>query len=244
MKQEFPASIVQINYLFPLKKWRILDLRTLLKKSLYENSYDAFTKMLLRLEKKNLIDSFIDPFTKNKFIYLTKEGDQYIGDKEHSPAMAPQSLIHDSKVTKLAIILLELSNFIDCELEHEKQIQGGFKMQNKIIPDATIHGQKNGQKFKVAFELELTRKSKGRYLTKVQSYLSSSYYDFIIYYFHSKNIMESYKKTIEEKCGDTSNRKIIYAYNENLLLKGFNFDNSTVIYKNKKCSFKDLFDQP
>jgi DNA-binding MarR family transcriptional regulator len=244
MNQEFPASIVQINYLFPLKKWRILDLKTLLDKSLYHHSYEAFTKMLQRLEKKKMIESFIDPFTKNKFVYLTKEGDSYLGGTDNSPMLSTNSLIHDSRVVKLVLELLNLSYFTGSELEHENKQRGSFNNRTGNIPDAVLLGKKDEQKFRVALELELTRKTKTRYLAKAGQYLNTTYYDFVIYFFQSKSLLESYKKNIDEKFGTDSNTKIIYAYNEKLFLKGFDFMESRIIFLNRKGDFSTIFGEP
>jgi hypothetical protein len=241
MEAIYPASGIQINYLEPLKEWRILDLKNLMKKARYERGYVGFTKILSNLEKKKLIGSFIDPFSRRKYLYLTNEGNQYLGGDCNSPAIRQDTLVHDSKMVVLVLELLKLESFYGFELEHIIKGSKEFGTTYKICPDAIMLGDKGGTKFKLAVELELTRKSKNKYLTKIGQYLNSDYYDFVLYFFQSKGVMNSYRKHIVDRFGEDSNKRILYVLNENLLTKKFNFDDSVAYHKNKEGKLDAVF---
>jgi hypothetical protein len=235
------ASGIQINYLEPLKQWRILDLKNLMRESKYEATYKGFCKMLLRLEQKNMIGSFREPYSGRKYLFLTKEGDSYLGGNDNPPAISEHTLVHDAKVVDLVLEFLKLESSYGFELEHQIKDTKAFGTTYRICPDAIIFGQKGQGKFKIALELELTRKTKAKYLAKVGQYLSSSYYNFVVYFFQNKGVMNSYRKHIQEKYGHESDRKILYVLNEKLLTNSFNFDESITYYKNKEGKLDALF---
>ena len=64
----------QLNYLYPLNKWRFLDLEALFEESQYPGSLSGFRKMILRLEKKEMLQSFRSGRFGRKYVYLTKKG--------------------------------------------------------------------------------------------------------------------------------------------------------------------------
>ncbi len=241
MEVIYPASGMQLNYLEPLKIWRILDLRSLMKESKYEATYKGFCKLLLRLEKKKVIGSFREPFSGKKYLYLTKEGNDFLGGSENPPSISRATLIHDAKVVELVLEFMRLESIYGFELEHQIRDMKSFGTTYQICPDAVMLGQKGKTKFKLAIELELTRKTKEKYLSKMGQYLSSSYYDFVVYYFQSRGVMNSYMKHIRDKYGDESDRKILYVLNEKLLTNKFNFDESIAFHKNKEGRLENVF---
>ena len=241
MEVIYKASEVQINYLEPLKEWRILDLKNLMRKSKYEATYKGFCKVLLRLEKKNMIGSFREPFSGRKYLFLTKEGDSYLGGEDNPPAISKDTLVHDAKVVDLVLEFLKLKSSYGFELEHQIRNTKAFGTTYRICPDAIILGEKGKGKYKLALELELTRKTKVKYLAKVGQYLSSNYYNFVVYFFQNKGVMNSYRKHIQEKYGDESDRKILYVLNEKLLTNSFKFEESIAHYKNKEGKLDALF---
>lgn len=241
MEVIYPASGIQINYLEPLKKWRILDLKNLMVKTNYELGYVGFTKILSNLEKKSLIGSFRDPFSRKKYLYLTKEGNQYLGGDVNPPAVSKDTFVHDAKVVELVLEFLKLKSFYGFELEHQIMNTKTFGTSYQICPDALMLGEKEGEKFKLAIELELTRKTKAKYLAKIGQYIDSSYYQFVVYFFQNRGVMNSYRTHIKDKYGDESDRKILYVLNEKLLTNKFVFEESVTHYKEKVGKLDALF---
>jgi DNA-binding MarR family transcriptional regulator len=241
MEAIYPASGVQINYLEPLKDWRILDLKNLMAKVNYELGYVGFTKIISNLEKKNLVKSFRDPFSRKKYLYLTNIGNDYLGGNMNPPAISKETFVHDAKVVELVLEFLKLHSFYGFELEHQIKDLKSFGTSYRICPDAVMLGEKDGGKFKLAIELELTRKTKAKYLSKVGEYLNSSFYDFVVYFFQNKGVMNSYRTHIRDKYGLDSDRRILYVLNEQLLSKNFVFDDSVAFYKTKEGRVDELF---
>lgn len=229
----YPASIVQVNCLLPLKKWRILNLSNLYELTSYQAKYDAFIKMIRNLEKKNLVKSFRDPTTRRKYIYLTREGDKELGGELKNPEVSIDTLAHDSKVSE---IVLELFKSRLCEgfaLEHDHKVEG-------INPDAVLYGEKKGQKTQIALELEITRKSRGNFLPKIEQYVTSSKYDLVLYYFSKRGVFNSYQKLIKEEFGDEVNGRIAYLLDENLWSQELNLNTVETIYKGQRRSIHEL----
>ncbi|MBG59509.1 MAG: hypothetical protein CMJ16_03525 [Peredibacter sp.] len=241
MEVNFQMNGIQINYLSPLKKWRLLDLRNLMKACNYEASYISFVKMILRLEKKRMVGSAYDPFTRRKYLYLTKEGNNYLGGDDSPPSISKETFVHDAKVVELILELMKLNCFYGFELEHEISAKSNFKVGYKICPDAILMGEKKKKKFKLALELELTRKTKSKYLGKISQYLDSSYYDYVFYLFQNKGVLESYKATTEDKFGVQASKKILFGLNENLLSRSFDLAETNVHFKEKEIKIHELF---
>ncbi len=142
MEVIYPTSGMQLNYLEPLKKWRILDLKSLMRESRYEATYKGFCKMLLRLEQKNIIGSFREPFSGRKYLYLTKEGNHSLGGNANPPSISRTTLVHDAKVVELVLELMKLESIYGFELEHQIRDMKSFGSTYQICPDAVMLGQK------------------------------------------------------------------------------------------------------
>lgn len=241
MRVDYPASVTQIQFLRPLRKWRILSLNDLKEECIFPMNYTNFARRIYRLENNdNLVKSFIDPYTKQKFIYLSEKGVSYICDKSHAPSISPQTLVHDAKVSILAREFLKLSAIEDFTLEHEfkEKLFKGYTVR----ADAILHAHKNEHRFKIALELELTRKCKSRITNKVLSQINSNSLDYIIYFFQDENLLKAYKRIIEEKLGEESNKKVLYALNPNLMLKDFNFSDTYLIINGDEKKLVEIFD--
>jgi len=98
-------------------------------------------------------------------------------------------------------------------LEHEINDKSVFIGTSKINPDALFEGERKGKKFKLAFELELTRKCKQRIIQKAMHYSENDYYDYALYMFGQKSLVESYMETIVAKIGNERMHKLMFFYN-------------------------------
>ncbi|MDP7320718.1 MAG: hypothetical protein QF441_08930 [Bacteriovoracaceae bacterium] len=119
---EHIASATQIHFLKPLEKWRILSIENLMQDSFYPGTYESFAKKLYRMEKgKKLIESYIDPYTKKKYVYLTKKGASYVCDESNHLSPSANTIIHDTKVSMLTREFINLELFRRFHLEHEER---------------------------------------------------------------------------------------------------------------------------
>lgn len=229
----YPASIVQVNSLMPLKEWRVLSLLNLYELSNYPAKYSAFVKMIHNLEKKNLINSFRDPRFKRKYVYLTKEGNLETGGEVKSPEISQNSLAHDSKVSEIVLELFQNNLCRNFMLEHEIDSVG-------MRPDAFLYGEKKEQQFQIAFELEITRKTKSKLIPKLQSYIDSDKHDLVLYYFSKQGVLDSYRNFIKKEFGSAGESKFAYALDQNLWSEELELGRVEVTYKGKTKSLYEF----
>ena len=231
---------LHLNYLGPLIKWRILDLQTMLGQCNYNGSAKAFRKLIVGLEKKNLIKSYIDPHSKKKYVHLTDVGESYLGVNEGRPSVSRETFYHDCKVSEICRELLLFNTVKEIQLEHELVDRSSFHNQYKICPDALISGEKKGAKFKIAFELELTRKAKSKYVAKAKQYFESTVFDYALYFFASRGVFESYKNSFGEAIGEKCSSKIMLAYNGELLSKDFDITKTNIYFEHKEVAIEKI----
>lgn len=236
-----PLSAIQINYLKPLQKWRILSLKDLREVCGFESSYVSFARMILRLEKRQFIESFYDPFNRRKYIYLTREGSKYVDGAENKPSISKDTLVHDAAVVRIILEFMHRNYFYGFELEHEFSRDTYNTAEFKVCPDAMLFGEKKEKKFRMAFELELNRKSKQKYLNKAELYLKSNLFDYALYFFHDEGILNSYRQAVESKFGVETNQKILWALNPSLLGKEFSIQKTQVFFKGEVAPLESIF---
>lgn len=230
----------QLNYLYPLNKWRFLDLQSLFQESQYPGSLSGFRKLILRLERKEIVQSFRSGQFGRKYVYLTKQGGSRLGLDEAALNVSTETLLHDGRVADIARSFLDFSTITRVELEHEIILARG---SNTHLPDACFYGKRMGKDFRLAFELELTRKAKTKYLDKMSFYLNSNFYEYVLYFFQSYGIYESYKKHLESEKGAKAFEKIMFAINPNINKQDPRIGETTLFFRGKEVRLRDIFDQ-
>lgn len=230
----------QLNYLYPLKKWRLLDIDSLKKESQYPGTYSGFKKFIQKLEKRDVINSFRLGNSRRKYVYLTKQGEAQVGLDNAALNLSTETLLHDSKVADICRSLLDLRAIKRVVLEHEIISEKG---KTQYVPDALITFESEGESFKMAFELELTRKSKAKYMDKIEHYVNSRFYDYALYFFNARGVFESYRKTIEQSLGASAFEKIMLVLNSNLNQKEPQYEESLLYFMGKEVRLKDIFDK-
>ncbi len=235
MEKLLNVKTIHIQYLQPLLKWKILDLSTLMNEAEYDLHITGFQKIIQRLERLEVVKSFRDPWNKRKYIYLAKNGLKIFHDDTNSNIKADQYLVHDAKVVEIARQFLDINCFKETDFCHH------FSKRNKLIPDCTFNGNKNGKSFKMAFELEITRKSHSRIEDKIEQYLESSKYDYIFYLFCNKLVFESYIKLIKNKFDQSAFNRLMFFWNPTIFSKEIRLNESIGIFKMKEVKFHELF---
>jgi hypothetical protein len=189
-----------------------MDVNSLRKECLRAPEYHNFCRIIRDLQEKKILEGYRDPYSRKKFVYLSSVGEGRLSLKENPTSISNETLIHDLKVSEVTRYLLDSGLVDDVELEHEIHDKRNFRLTYKIIPDAILHLEKKGHKFKIAFELELTRKSNQRLIEKMKQYETSSFYHYVMYFFPTKNLMEKYIAQAEEKLGAPSLGKFMFFY--------------------------------
>lgn len=241
MSEIFHLNSLHLNYLTPLLKWRVMDLESLRKECLRVPKYKNFNRIIRNLEKKNILEGYRDPFSRKKFIYLSSFGEGQLSLKENPTALSKDTLIHDIRVSEIARGLISRGWVDDVELEHQIHDKRNFKMEFKVIPDAILHLEKRGHKYRLALELELTRKNNQRLVEKVKQYEASIYYNYVLYIFPSSSLMEKYIEVITDKLGVDALKRIMFFCHQNISSDADNFEAIDGIFAGKEVQFKDVF---
>ena len=175
MSLEAKINPEHFKVLYPLKDWRVLDLASLHSKSDARLSQSSLIRLILRLEKAKVIKGFRDPWSRKKYVYLTKFGEELISLNEYPTAISNESLFHDLRVVDLGLEFLKNGVFKKIRFEHQIVNKKNYVTNLALIPDAEIDGEMNGKNFSLAIELELHQKSKDRLKKKGEQYLGALY---------------------------------------------------------------------
>lgn len=238
MENIMQVNSLKLDCLRPLGKWRIMDLISLQEAHKDQYSYWHLHKMVSRFEKAKVIHSFKDPWTKRKVIYLEGLGRGLLG-VEKAGAINQETLLHDLKVSQMAQGLLRGSVFTDVHLEHE--LSKKLFLSGELSPDAILNGIKNGKRFSMALELELTRKANERIISKAKHYLNASHINYVLYLFCSQNLFESYKKVFDEGLPDIWNSKLMLFVNKSLMSKSFDINCAVGVFDKQEVHFNEIF---
>src|SRR5690606_26572366 len=212
MDKKMNLNSLHLNYLTPLLKWRVLDINSLRKECLNAPKYHNFCRVIRKLEKEKILEGYRDPHSRKKFVFFSSSGERLLSPKENPTAISNETVIHDLKVSEITHYLYDNNRVDDVELEHEINDKRNFKSIYKIIPDAILHLEKKSHQFKIAFELELTRKSNQRITEKMKQYEDSSFYSYVLYLFPTEKLMEAYIEQAKEKLGMESMGKLMFFY--------------------------------
>jgi hypothetical protein len=234
-------SSLHLNYLEPLLKWRVLDIESLRKECFRAPKYHNFYRIIRTLEKQKVLEGYRDPFNRKKYVYLSSFGESQLSLKENPTALSKDTLIHDIKVVEVTKAMLEIGWIQEAELEHRINNRRQLKTTYKVIPDAALYGVKNGVKFTMAFELELTRKNNQRIVEKANQYLDGGQFNYVLYLFSKKSLMEKYMEVLSEKIGKEIFDRMMFFYNENLTAKTGEIGEWQGHFKGKAILLKELF---
>jgi hypothetical protein len=224
--------------LTPLKKWRILSVRDLKEQSGHNGSRSSFYKIITKLENYLLIDSFINSWSNEKFIYLMPNAIKVLGSENKLLPVNRDQRFHDAIVTRIALNFKEYHFVKDIYLDQE--IGKIFPLIEKN-PDILITGQLK-KEFRLAVEVELTQKSKKRVVEIFRSYSQSIAVNNIIYITDKLSLYKTYLRYLDELKEEINTDKFIFIYKKDLNNKTFNIINSKILYQGHETSLKQLFD--
>lgn len=222
--------------LTPLLKWRILSVRELKNQSEYSGSQSAFYKIISKLEKNNLIESFMNHWSNEKFLYLKPNALVALGEEKFLLPINKDIRFHDAIVTKVALYLKTYS-FVK-EIFLDQEISKQFPLMEKT-PDILIQGETNIP-FRLAFEIELTQKNKTRVQDILRRHSESKIVNNVVYITDKKSIFNSYLSHLQEMKTSINHSKFIFIYEKDLNAKTFNLLNSKALYGDKETSLREL----
>lgn len=198
----FEYQYGHLNYLTPLLKWRIMDIKSLKEMSSFPKNYYSFCRLVRSMEEKAILKSKRDPDNKKKYVYLTELGERALAGDEGSTCINPETLKHDKWVSEIIQGLMLRGWIHDFKLEHEIKSRGIRSMSQVLIPDAVLYGEKNQVQYSMAFELELNQKIYPRIVEKVRQYAHGKDYDYCLYLFPNPRLLKSYLQVIQQKVSE------------------------------------------
>ncbi|MBC7540148.1 MAG: hypothetical protein H7281_15090 [Bacteriovorax sp.] len=243
-----------IEIINALDKWGVLTLRSLHKQLTSNISIHGLRRKIHRLAIEEFVYiSRLD--NKNEMIILpTKKTLNHL--KSPRSSIDESMVYHNLFISILGIELMNRENVHYYKLPHEYQtsrVPNAFSSTNSLelslSPDAYLGISHNDKIFKVAIEVELTQKSSDRVYEKFIQYKESTYFDYVIYFFKSKSILNSYRRRIQELImenkSETSqkglNGKIIFLYSSQNHQYGSILANSTMECATKELSIEKFF---
>jgi len=224
--------------ILPLCKWKILSTDELRKLSEYKNGRHAFYKIVRKLENYCLVDSYIDVWTNEKFIYLTDDGINALGDECDFSTVNRVTRFHDALAIKIS---RQISQHPYCyKVVPDYQIIKEVKKNLKHLPDAIITFN-NHRFFSISLEIELTQKSRKRVEEIFEYHLTNRVADKILYLFNKESVFEAYKEvqSIMRSDGYQGMENLILVYCPELTKRGFNILEQEIEVGYRREKFKE-----
>lgn len=230
-------SPVHISLIEPLLKWKILGLPELQKITTCPGTRSNLYKKIERLEKEKFIGSFIDPFTKKKFIFLDRSGLNFFAEDLMTP-INHENAYHDSLSSEFGFLLSRYSFVKNVLMEHS--VLKSYPLI-RHRPDGIIEGIHHKKEFKMAFEIELTIKNKKRILETFSFYNNSEYFNNVIYVFGMPQVYETYLRVFRESQEEFNKEKFLFLILPKLYQRSFDFVDSEVTYLDRKTTLGAIF---
>ena len=225
-----------LDLLLPLKKWKILNVQSLKTASEYQGTNSGFYKVISKLEKNLLIESFTNMWSSEKFVYLLPKGHHALGIKEGAPTINTDSRFHDAIVSSVARFF-EKAHFTK-EVYLDFQMKEHFPLLERT-PDCLIEGEfKN--KFRLAVEVELTQKSLDRLRQIFRTYSSSKVVNQILYITDKKSIFDAYTNFFQQQGGEIIKEKFMFMWATDLSKGKADLAGSPVLFKGKMSSLGEI----
>lgn len=207
--------------------WRYLGISEISEATGWKSSKRALERILVRMEKAGLVQSFSPVMVTRKFWFASKFiHSQYIGEgKWH---INEEIKTHD---TALSAFLFRLSQLpmID-EATYFESIKER-SMINMIEPDGHFYWNLNGRKIFCALEIELNRKNQEKIKSKMKTIyegsrvLGDSPFRFVFYLFTDMKILEAYKRYHSEVMEDlgleVNQNRIFFLFTDQIFESNF-----------------------
>ncbi len=223
-----------------LGSWRVLDLKTLLRRVDYNYSYQAFAKRVKKLEDFGYLGSIYFQ-SYRKYLYLTEKGLKEAGLERAWP-INKDILHHDIIAVNVFSYFLGQVGIKNGNINLDRA--GADKR-----PDCYLTLKPNTKNINtLAIEVELTQKSYTRIDDKFLDYLKGESYDLVLYLFQKAATFDAYKKTLEhidsqrdplkrKMCRD----KIMLLLEPEIKHRTFNLMESVCAFEGKIEKFRDIF---
>ncbi|PIP96127.1 MAG: hypothetical protein COV37_07710 [Bdellovibrio sp. CG11_big_fil_rev_8_21_14_0_20_39_38] len=205
-------------------------------------NYFNFCKIIRSLEKAKILEGYRHPFNRKKYVYLSPFGEGQLSLTENPSSVSKETLIHDIKVSEIGKSFVDQGWMNNVQLEHELHNKRNFRVTYKIIPDALLEGAKNGVSYKVALEVELSRKSNQRIVEKARQYVASTFYNYVLYIFSKRNYMEKYIEIIRSSVSSEEFNRFLFFIDETMSANPTDLIEMEGFFKGKTVKLSEVFE--
>lgn len=223
--------------LSPLSRWKILSLNELMQESAFDGSKESFYKVIRKLEKALLIDSFIDAWSKEKHVYLEKDGFNLLGIEKASRICREQRY-HDALVVKILRYFSQFNFYQTGYLDNE--LRQSLLTSLDHMPDAALDIKSPKRSFKLAIELELNQKTKERIMRNYRYFINSKLFHNVLYVFYKRSTFNSYYQLLRDNFTPEEQEKIILLIEPNLTLANSALAQSEIYFKGGKKKLSNI----
>jgi hypothetical protein len=223
----------------PLEHWKILSLKNLREDSDYQGSASGFYKIIKKLEQHNLLDSFINAWSNEKYLYLSPLGLKGLGLENRGLNLNREHRLHDSIVTKVARVMTSWS-FV-------QRVRLNFHNREELpllerVPDCFVEAKLN-KPLHLAVEVELTQKSRDRLEQIFRTYSESKVIHHVLYITDKRSILKSYTDYLRIRHNEFLAERFLFLINPNLVKGNLDLMNSQVYFKNRETTLREIFNQ-
>ena len=226
-----------VDLLMPLKRWKILDVKALKEAAEYSGSFSGLYKIIAKLEKNLLLNSFTNSWSNEKFVYLSPTGLKALGENEGGLGINRETRFHDSIVSKVARFFARYSFVREVYLDF--QVKDAFPLLERV-PDCLLVGSLKSP-FKMAIEVELTQKSQERLAQIYRTYSDSKVVNQILYITDKQSIFEDYKEYFNQKGGELIKEKFLFLLSKDLSKGRCDLKNEPVYFKGSMTTLSEIF---
>lgn len=226
-----------LDILSPLARWKILSLQDLYIESKFKKGLAGLYKAVQRLERDELLHSFRDSWSKEKFLYLGQRGHELLGVSDQQRINLEQRY-HDALAVKITKSFLEKRWAQEVKLDFELR-----ENLNRFdyLPDAALFSRSGEQTFCLGLELELTQKTKERIVSKIQFYAKSDRFDHVVFIFYREGACKTYLDLMQLNVPKELHKKFIFTLKEDLSLKEFDLEEAQTFFNGKRLILSELF---
>ena len=238
MENIFAVDSKKLDKLKPLAEWRILDLATLLELGEQPNNYWSLKKDVRYLERIGVIKGIRHPLNKKKYVYFANIGGKLVGDNLYREA-TEYVLIHQMKVTEVALDLLKGYCFNKATLEHRIVFTNAYPRPK--VPNALLEGERNGAHFKMALEVHIFFDHFERMREIVRTCLETDAYGHALLLFPSIGVLNNYKEFLDRNFEKKYQERIMLFANTTLLSGKQDLSQGVGFFQGRDFNFNDLF---
>jgi hypothetical protein len=226
------------DLLEPLRQWKILNVKALKEESEYQSSDSGFYKIITKLEKNLLIDSFINTWSNEKYLYLLPNGMKALGANNKALNVNRDLRFHDSIVSRVARTFTKYPFIKQVCLDIHTRDR--FPLLERV-PDFLVQGETN-KTFSMAIEIELTQKSQDRVKKIIHTYSDSKVVNHILYISDKKTILNTYRRYLSELGDDILKDRFLFMHAKNLAKGKEVLTQEPVFFKDKITNLHNIFD--